>query len=156
MTERTEENLKIDRECATHLVNLIINQDHVAQNFLKFMLSAEIALVVAFSFFIRPVMQPDGTVVSMSLASTAMWLIPAMGVIVAILLTLIVLYEKRWQFWYVLKFNELPQRCERIFPLNPVKSPASKMLLDIVDKAIRVLGLVIIIGWLITLYFSFH
>ncbi len=152
MPEPTEKEDKDNERYAHHLIDLIIHQDLVAQNFLKFLLTAEAGLVVAFAFFLRPETRPNGTQAPPNLYPIAIWLIPIMGIIIAVALMWVILSERKWQSWYVNKFNELPGCSGRIFPKNhPVDSPVTKMPLGTVEKAVIVLGTSTGVGWIVLL-----
>jgi len=148
MEESISQDEAMNKLYGQYLVDLVINQDHIAQNFLKFMLTVESALVVAFAFFLRlGPGQISGQELS-HLRSLAIWLIPVMGIIVAITLTVIIIYERKFQSLYVDKFNRLPGHCDHVFPKDhPYKSPANKMHLGRVDIAVIVLGILTVLAW---------
>jgi len=93
---------------AEYLVNLIVNQDHVALKWLQFLITIEAGLVVALSFLLRPE--------SHQILRFAIYAIPMIGIFVAVALTLIVIRERQWQSFFVNRFNAL-RGCEgKVFP----------------------------------------
>ena len=103
-------------EAARHLVSLITNQDQVTKTWVQFLITVEAGLVVAFAFLMKS--EGNGPFPDWFI-QTGSSLIPAAGILFAIVLTLIIIRERQWQSWYVQRFTSLPNlSLSEIFPVE--------------------------------------
>ena len=126
------------------LVDLIKNQDHVAHKWLEFLISIEVGLAVALGFLLR-----FGGGKNAVLSNVALYLIPAIGIAVALALTWIVIRERKWQAWFVTRFNVLPGFEGRVFPLDkgdPTKTVGSQPV-GRISQIVFILAFLISLGW---------
>ena len=133
------------------LVNLVINQDHVAQNWIKFLVTVQAGLAFVFAFFIKaPEVSPG---LSVGVARMIMVCVPLMGLLSSISLTLIVVQERKWQAWYISKFNEIPGNNGVVFPANYGKGTTTvfRQPLDAISWNITVLGSLMTLIWVVLL-----
>jgi len=96
------------------LVDLIINQDHVAQQWLQVFLTIQAGLAVGLGFILR--LSGEGQPPPVGLIRLSAALVPFLGILSAIGITMIVVRERKWQAWYVACFNDLPGKLPRMFP----------------------------------------
>ncbi|MFH0870949.1 MAG: hypothetical protein V1878_00435 [bacterium] len=104
-----QDEKKESSEIGGWLVDLIKNQDQVGQKWIEFLIAIETGLVVALGFLVRtPPTQP--------LFQLLLYLIPMSGILAALALTGIVVRERKWQAWYVERFNDLSSYKGKVFP----------------------------------------
>ena len=130
------------------LVALTINQDHVVQGWQKFLITIETALAVAFSSLV--VFFNRGGIPSWFL-KIFFALLPILGIAAAIVLTVIILIERKWQKWYVQQTQALPPYIPRIFPEMPEDWTPAKSVrelpMDRISKLVLCLTIGIVIFW---------
>jgi hypothetical protein len=90
-----------------HLVDLIINQDHVAQGWLKFQVTVQTGLMLALSYMLK-----DGNILTRY--PFFIFIISSFGIIITIFLTSICIHERKWQSFYVSRYNQF-KKTEQIF-----------------------------------------
>ncbi len=130
------------KEALEHLVALIINQDHVAQGWLKFLITLQAALVAAISYLFAFAKQQSFIMITEML-------IPIIGIATCIPLTLIVLRERKWQCWYVKRVNALPANIPPIFPKKyGCEGGVDRQHLDYISKIMLWFSSAIIIFWI--------
>jgi hypothetical protein len=138
MMEGTSENPN-----AKYLIDLIINQDHVAQNWIKFLLGIESALAVAHWILAKSAAEACAFhgfgLVALSI------LTPFFGIAAAVTITKIVVHERKWQAWYVNRFVELSQSPDSVFPSKPglVRGQPE----GYISSVLRNLSAVVVGGW---------
>ena len=93
-----------------HLIDLVIKQDQVIQNWTRFMITIQGALALAFWFVVQGLHNHTAIY---ELAST---FIPFFGIISTAGLGIIVLRNHRWQAWFTVKFQQLTHDNGVIFP----------------------------------------
>ncbi len=152
---------KVDETPATEtpkwLVDLIINQDQVGQKWIEFLITIEAGLVVALGFLMRPTEGTNaqsGTVIKGPPHAT-LYLIPAIGILVAISLTWIVVRERKWQTWYVARFNLQPGCANNVFPVDKGKDgPVASQPLGRISEIIIGLGIIIFLMWIAVIFWA--
>jgi hypothetical protein len=131
-----------------YLIDLNMNQDQVAHKWLEFLITIEAGLAVAFAFLLRPG-EGGGT---KSLLHSALYLIGAIGVFVAVALTWIVVRERKWQSWYVARFNALSGCRDLIFPMERGNADrVGNQPLGRISQIVIALGVCIVAAWVIVL-----
>ena len=153
MNNDTQEPFKLGE----FLVDLIKNQDHVAHKWLEFLITIEAGLAVALGFLLRPVdgMNPQQQVVQQQvLPHAALYLIPAIGIVVALALTWIVVRERKWQNWYVARFNALSCFEDRVFPKGKgdPNQPVDSQPVGRISQIVIVLTVLISLAWVAVLW----
>jgi hypothetical protein len=135
---------------AVHLVDLIINQDQVAQGWVKFLISIEAALAVGLGFVLKIGGEKPGFL-EQRFAPWAMGLIPFFGVVAAIILCMIIVRERKCQAAYVQKFRQFqgvepPGRLAELFPTN---EDINTQGLGFISSRIMAFTTLIALGWVI-------
>jgi hypothetical protein len=143
MIQKAEDEKSNSPDFSRFLVDLIINQDHVAQNWIKFFVTIEAGLAVAFAFAF-------GQLLPAWFQRLAILLIPIMAIALAISLTLIVVRERQWQNLYIKKFNDLPGHSGLVFPVeaDELGSEVGKPSYGTISWTVMFLAGVIISAWL--------
>lgn len=132
------------------LVDLVINQDHVAQGWLKFEMTLQAGLIVSLSYLL-----------SLSSAENLRnfgCLIPAIGVISTIFLTVVCIHERKWQAFYMHRYHEvIGNPTLGCFPKDSYTSNAiSRQKIDRIGWSIIALNAAITIVWLYVMYYVFN
>lgn len=142
-----------------YLIELIINQDHIAATYVKILLTIEGALVLAFAGVAS--LLPGQEVPSDNytcphrlhayISIGFAYVIPLLGVLATILFTAIIIYERKWQTWYVQKFNDVEDNSDKVFPRDrgvpnakPAEQPLSKE-----DKSLCCVATLVTLAWLL-------
>ena len=136
------ENQPQDSELAKYLVDLIVNQDHVALKWLQFLITIEAGLVVALGFLLKP---GSGASPVQSFLRVAVYVIPLIGIAIALALTWIVVRERKWQAWYVARFNGLTGYNGKVFPSD--KGSTSAPVGPRISQIVIGLCILIILMW---------
>jgi hypothetical protein len=103
-----------DNETPKLLIDLIINQDQVTQKWIEFLIAIQAGLVVVLGFLIRPTSPTQPGQVSPPHAT--LYVIPAIGILIAAAIAWIVYRERKWTGWYVNRFNKLSDLTDKVFP----------------------------------------
>lgn len=135
---------------AAHLVGLIINQDEVAQGWIKFLVTIEAALVVGLGLVLKIGGEKPG-LLEQWFAPWAMGLIPFFGIVVAFILCSIILRERKSQAAYVKKFRQLqgvetPGTLGELFPTD---QDIKDQRIGFISSRVIALTAVVAIGWVI-------
>jgi len=96
------------------LVSLIINQDHVANGWLKFLLTIESALVISFAYLVNFLADKD-IGFHILLYCLIIAILPAFGIISIRLLNKIIIRELNWQKFWVDGIRALDSDFPRIY-----------------------------------------
>jgi hypothetical protein len=133
-------------ELSKMLVDLVMNQDHVAQNWIKFLITIEAGLAIAFAFAF-------GRVLPNWFQTLAILVIPVMGGALAISLAFIVVRERQWQNHYINRFNILPGLSGVVFPTraDELGSDVGKTGLGAISWSVIFLVAVITLAWFFAL-----
>ncbi len=148
--EKEMSNGENSTDWAAHLVDLIINQDQVAQGWVKFLISIEAALAVGLGFVLKIGAEKPG-LLEQRFAPWAMSLIPFFGVVAAIVLCMIIVRERKCQAAYVQKFRQLqgietPGKLGELFPTN---QDINAQGLGFISSRIMAFTTLIALGWVI-------
>jgi hypothetical protein len=129
-------------EVSKMLVDLVMNQDHVAQNWIKFLITIEAGLAIAFAFAF-------GRVLPNWFQTLAILVIPVMGSALAISLTFIVVRERQWQNHYINKFNAVAGLSGVVFPTkaDDLGSEVGKTGFGAISWSVIFLVAVITLAW---------
>jgi hypothetical protein len=143
-------------ELAKLLVDLVKNQDLVAQKWLEFLVLTQSGLAVALGFLARPQATTSGSVdnaYSRLAADTPLLLIPILGIVFAIALAFIVIRERQWQSYYVRRATALSSIRGRIFPVNKddAKSPPAGQPWGVISRLVVGLAFVLVSVWVAVL-----
>jgi hypothetical protein len=147
---------KLRRTAIEQLVALVMNQDHVAQGFLKFLVSLQGGLAVAFSYFLTlpSRVQPGAAAGVQSRIFLAVLLIAGFGVISTIALTAIVIHERKWQGWYIQCAHELGAGIPRLFPPeNLVSRSIHSQKIDPIGRVICFMSGAVVAFWVAVAFF---
>jgi hypothetical protein len=134
-----QDEKKESSEIGGWLVDLIKNQDQVGQKWIEFLIAIETGLVVALGFLVR-------TPPAQSLRPL-LYMIPGLGILAALALTLIVVRERQWQAWYVGRFNDLPPYKGKVFPTD--KCSIGTQALGCISWIVILFSCVIALGWVV-------
>ena len=141
------------------LVALIINQDHVAQGFLKFLISLQGGLAIALSyFFTLPLRAPEAAGAQPRIL-LAIVLIAFFGAASTIALTAMVIHERKWQAWYIQCANKLGNEVPKLFPAENLGSrDIHSQKIDPIGRVICLMSGAMVIFWIVIAIFSsrFH
>ena|SRR5271157_1752290 len=130
-----------------YLIDLIANQDHVGLKWLQFLITIEAGLVVAFGFLVKP-----SDTARQLLPRFMVYVIPVVGFAVALALTWIVIRERKWQAWYVGRFNALPEYKDKVFPSDKSSgNTVSAQPLGRISQIVICLGVLIMLAWIFIL-----
>lgn len=99
----------------THLISLITNQDSLAHNWIKTLLTIESALAVAFIFLLKD-FEPSATFLPEWYVRILAGLIPLLGAFSAIIIGVFVSRELKWQSWFIDSYNRLCNWDQAVFP----------------------------------------
>lgn len=136
----TQESNTIGR----YLVDLVMNQDQVSQRWVQFLITIEAGLAVALGFLWGKE-KPN-------LPGVVLYLIPPIGIFVAGALTWIVVRERKWQAWYVARFNMLPWG-DKVFPYDKGnKGPVRSQPMGRIGQIVFGLGILIAVAWIAVLW----
>ena len=152
MIDKEEQNQSPEcvKETLEQLVALVINQDHVAQGWLKFLITLQAALFAATSYIFAYSRQDQQW-----FKQIAGLLIPIIGITTCIPLTLITLRERKWQCWYVQKANALPSKIPQIFPPDYGRGGnVGEQHLDYISKVVICFSGTIVVFWILFLITS--
>ena|SRR6266571_4293134 len=135
---------------AAHLVELIINQDEIAQGWIKFLITIEAGLAVGLGFVLKIGGEKPG-LLEQRFAPWAMGLIPFFGIAAALILCSIILRERKCQAAYVKKFRQLqgvepPGTLTELFPTN---QDINDQGIGFISSRVIALTVAIAIGWVI-------
>ena len=141
-------------DIAKLLVDLVKNQDQVAQKWLEFLIAIEAGLAVALGFSIRPIPLASGvnpTELQQLFSNIQLSVLPLFGILFAAALTRIVVRERQWQSFYVARVTALPTLKDKIFPSekgNPSLS-VSKQNWGKISHIVVALGICISVAWIV-------
>ena len=143
MSDSTQDSLSEERRIAReHLIKLIMNQDHVSQNWVKFFFALQAGLVAVTGFILKSFY---GQIGGWSRAGLACF-----GILSAIVIALIIFRERNWQRAYVEKYtkSEKPGDAARpegslVFPKDGVSFRPE----GAISRLIRVVVVLLVIGW---------
>lgn len=115
---------------------------------------------MALGFLVHPsdVSKENGTTQIAKTLHTVLYLIPVIGIFVAIALTWIVVREQKWQTWYVTCFNKLTDYTGKVFPTNKgeINSSVGSQPFGRISHIVIGLGVVISIAWLCVLFYMYQ
>jgi hypothetical protein len=128
-----------------YLIDLIVSQDQISQNWIKFLLGIESALATAYWVILKssneePALHGLGITVSKIL-------IPFIGVTAAVAITYIYARESRWGSWFIQRFVMLPQTPDVVFPSEP--GVIDRQSAGYLSNVVRALCIAIVVGWVI-------
>lgn len=149
MAEEESKDKQNITDYGTHLINLITNQDIAYQNWFKFLITIESGLAMGLGFLLKMGGQEKNAVMQLGLP-VVKYLIPVLGIIVAVFLCIIIVRERRWQAWYVQQYRNLPGDIPVVFPgLIGWKTSIEKLRYGFISKAIMWFVGLIILAWLV-------
>src|SRR5882672_11957222 len=135
-------------EALRHFVTLVINQDHVAQGWLKFLITLQAGLVAGISYLFSIATGRPPWFVNLSAVG-----IPLIGILTTIALTLVTLQERKWQCWYAHQANSLPGATTLIFPVDyGCTGDIAEQHLDYISRVVILLAITLIMFWTIILW----
>jgi hypothetical protein len=153
-------NITQPTELPRLLVDLIINEDQVAQKWVEFLITIQAGLAVALAFLVRSSETlPGGQLVQSSkVPHAAIYLIAGVGFLVSIGITWMVVRERKWTAWYVHRFNQLPGCHGNVFPADqPVPKSVGSVPLGRFSQIAVGLGSIICLAWVaIMLWAGFY
>lgn len=107
MCLKDQENIEYTKTAMKQLVSLVINQDNVTQGWVKFIITIETALIVAFYYLVD--LFSKRSVYHLGWIEYALLsILPLLGLVTAIALTSIIVRERKWQAWYARRASKLP------------------------------------------------
>lgn len=137
------------------LVALIINQDHVAQGFLKFLMSLQGGLAIALSYFLTlPLRTQPNVPGAESRIFLAVILIASFGIVSTVALTAMVIHERKWQGWYIQCANDLGAEIPQIFPSENLGSRSiHSQRVDPIGRTICLMSAALAFLWILIAVF---
>ncbi|HEY5046587.1 MAG TPA: hypothetical protein VII49_01030 [Rhizomicrobium sp.] len=129
-----------------HLIDLIINQDHVAQNWIKFLLTIQSALSIAYWFLAKTAAGACQPLSGYELIALGL-LIPFLACTACLTITKITVHERRWQAWYVERFKELRKTPHFVFPIEI--GAIAKIPKGYISKVLTGISKAVIAGWIV-------
>jgi hypothetical protein len=138
-----------ENETPKFLIDLIINQDQVTQKWVEFLIAIQAGLVVVLGYLLRS--SETRTQGQSSLPHAAFYLIPAIGILTTIAISLIIIRERQWTAWYVDRFNKLPGCKDDVFPTQSGQVGSKYLRLS---SIVGGLAIVISLGWVVTIIWA--
>ena len=132
---------------AKHLIQLVVNQDQVTQNWIRFLITVEAGLAVGLGFILQ---LSDDEQPLQWFAPVVSILIPLLGCAVGVIVCLIVRRERRWASWFVQRFNALPGYAGKVFPTT--QAEVRKQQAGFMSTAVFFLAALIVLAWLLVGY----
>jgi hypothetical protein len=137
---------------SNNLVDLIINQDEIAQGWIKHLISIEAALAVGLGFVLKIGGEHPG-ILEARFLPWALSLIPMFGIAAAAILCIIIVRERKSQAAYIVKFNALiggtPQPAGDSFSIFPKNSEIKSMRFGYISRRIMLFVVLVGIFWAI-------
>jgi hypothetical protein len=133
----------------SQLIQLIINQDTTAQEWMKFFFTIQSALAAAYLFGLNVIDKLQWAPRWFTPAIS--FIIPFLGIVFARSLTRIVVRQNQWQAWFIQKYNAMPDNTGVVFPRDDSpEHPVSHQPDGYATVIVRRLNRFIIFTWTVT------
>lgn len=133
-------------DCKSFLVKLIIDQGHVYQGWVKFLILIESGLFMSLGFILKI----QETVIPIQVLHICFLAIPIFGIFVVWVLRAIIFREKRWQNYYVSQFAVLNP------DVFPKKDVIKEQKIGYISRIIKIITRFLVIGWVIIFFVFFY
>lgn len=100
------------------LVKLLINQDRVAESWIKLLVAVQAGLIVILGFAIRPASSGESSPDPLFRSAVSV-IVPLFGVVFAVFVGRIVAWERKWARWFSRRITDPAMSHEPIYPTKP-------------------------------------